>query len=164
MVNNNKNVKPKKALFQGSIRAEDRDCFHTSITTKIATWDWPLNPDLHGTFSERCLTTKLKKLFETLGVNNHVEDNSELGSAMVEKLPGVRECSIEQDGKAHIRIRFGGLTRSGFEYNRKAVQAFLDKENIPSEDYCLYVCVTGAKQHELSDKYLAEMEKLKKLE
>lgn len=83
---------------------------------------------------------------------------------MVDKIPGVDSCIVEQDGKAHIRIRFEGITRTDFEHRRERIQSFLDTNNIPSENYCLFVCVTGAKQEELSNKYLAEMEKLKRKE
>ncbi len=154
------NKKPLEP-FQGSIRAEDRDCFHKQITTKIASWK---HEELHGTFSERCLTTKLIELFQKLGVDHQVDDNPEPGSIMVEKLPGVQECFIEQDGKAHVRIKFEGSTYSLLNHRKKQIQAFLDNNNIPKEDYCLFVCVTGPKQQELSDKYLLEMEKLKKNE
>lgn len=158
---NNKNGKPKRAPFQGSIRAEDREIFHKEITTKIASWRFE---DLHGTFSERCLTTKLIELFQRIGVFHQVDDNPEPGSVMADKIPGVDECFIEQDGKAHVRIRFEGKTRSHFERRRERIQAFLDKNKIPSEDYCLFICVTGPKQQELTDKYLVDMEKAKKKE
>ncbi len=151
----------KRAPFQGSIRAEDKDLFHILITTKIASWKYG---ELHGTFSERCLTTKLIELFKNIGISYQVDDNPEPGSAMVDKLPGIDNCFVEQDGKAHVRIRFEGITKTDFENRRKRIQSFLDQNFIPSEDYCLFVCVTGAKQQELSDKYLAEMEKLKKKE
>lgn len=157
---NNKSKKTKKAPFQGSIRAEDRELFHKQITTKIASWKY--EEDLHGTFSERCLTTKLIELFQRVGVTHQVDDNPEPGSIMADKIPGVDECFIEQDGKAHVRIRFEGNTRTHFEHRRKQIQAFLDSNNIPSENYCLFVCVTGAKQQELTDKYLMSMEKLGK--
>lgn len=162
MAENNKNGKPKKAPFQGSIRAEDREIFHKQITTKIASWRY--GDDLHGTFSERCLTTKLIELFKTLGVDHQVDDNPEPGSIMIDKIPGVDECEIEQDGKAHVRIRFEGNTRTHFEHRRERIQAFLDENKIPSENYCLFVCVTGAKQQEITDRYLVDMEKLKKKE
>ena len=71
---------------------------------------------------------------------------------------------LEQDGKAHVRIRFEGNTRSHFEHRREQIQKYLKENDIPSEDYCLFICVTGPKQQELSNKYLAEMEKLKKKE
>ncbi len=153
--------KPKRAPFQGSIRAEDRELFHKQITTKIASWKYE---DLFGTFSERCLTTKLIELFKRLGIEHQVEDNPEPGSVMADKIPGVDECFIEQDGKAHVRIRFEGITRTHFEHRRQQIQKFLDENNIPSENYCLFICVTGAKQQELTDKYLMDMEKLKKKE
>ena len=160
----NKNGKPKKAPFQGSIRAEDRDCFHVEITTKIASWQDGEDTNLHGTFSERCLTTNLIKLFDKYNVHYQVDTNPEPGSAMADAIPGVDECFIEQDGKAHVRIRFEGNTRTHFEHRRQQIQKFLDENNIPAEDYCLFVCVTGAKQQELSEKYLTDMERLKKIE
>jgi len=160
----NKNRKPKKAPFQGSIRAEDRELFHKQITTKIASWKYSLDENLHGTFSERCLTTKLIELFQVLGVTHQVDDNPEPGTMMVDQLPGIDNCFVEQDGKAHVRIRFEGITKTDFELRRIRIQAFLTQNNIQSEDYCLFVCVTGPKQQELSDNYLIEMEKLKKKE
>ena len=162
MIKNNKNNKPiKRAPFQGSIRAEDRDLFHVFITTKIASWN---HGDMQGTFSERCLTTKLIELFKTMGISYQIDDNPEPGLIMVDKLPGIDNCFVEQDGKAHVRIRFEGITKTDFENRRKRIQSFLDQNSIPSENYCLFVCVTGAKQQELSDKYMAEMEKLKRKE
>lgn len=156
-----KKEKPKKARFQGSIRAEDRETFHKQITTKIASWNYK---GLYGTFSERCLTTKLIELFQKLKVEHQVDDNPEPGSAMVDTIPGVDKCYVEQDGRAHIRIRFEGDTQAHFDNRRKDILKYLNANDIPSEDYCLFICVTGPKQQELSDKYLKDMEDTKKME
>ncbi len=160
MNNSKSNKPPKKASFQGSIRAEDRELFHKQITTKIASWSYET---LHGTFSERCLTTKLIELFKKIGAAHQVDDNPEPGTVLVDVLPGVDECVIEQDGKAHVRIRFEGITKSQFEHRRTQIQTFLSNNNILSENYCLFVCVTGKKQQELIDDYLAKLEKLNKI-
>ena len=150
----------KKAPFQGSIRAEDRELFHKSVTTKIGVWSYDNN--LHGTFSERCLTTKLIDLFKKVNVKYRVEDNPEPGEILVDKIPGVDQCEIEQDGRAHVKIKFEGITQSQFEHRRDRIKKFLDSEQIPSEGLCIFVCITGAKQMELTDEYMKNLERMTK--
>ncbi len=103
-------------ILRVSIRAEDREQFHKKITIKIASWNYQ---DLHGTFSERCLTTNLIDLFKELGIHYQVDDNPEQSTIMADAIAGVDECTIEQDGKAHVRIRFEGITRTQETTNNK---------------------------------------------
>lgn len=155
----NKNL-VKKDPFLGSIRAEDADIFHEQSTTKIASWKY--NTELHGTFSERCLTKQLIKLFEKLNVSYQVDPNPEPSFDLVKGLPGLSINDIKQDGKNHIRIFFGGITQADFDNKRNMIEKFLYKNDIAFENYCLYICVTGQKQQELTDKYMNDIDKLNK--
>jgi len=151
-------VKDKKDPFQGSIKACRDSIFEENYSPSRVKWSWNhKGEEIEGELNPACLTIQLKKLFEKNHVKYVVEshDSIALKSSMPE-LP----VELSYDGAHHVRLRFSGRTESEFDSNREIVQAFLNEHEIHYENYCLFVCVTGGRQAELTTKYLSDMEKI----
>lgn len=149
--------KPKKDPFQGSIKACRDSVFEEKYAPSRVKWSWNHNgEEIAGELNPACLTIQLKKLFKELEVDYEIETHDSI--ALKSAIPGL-PVELSYDGTHHVRLRFSGRTESEFDSNRDIIQSYLKEKDINYENYCLFVCVTGGRQAELTTKYLSDMEK-----
>lgn len=165
MMNRKKKKKEpeKKKPFQGSIVVARDPLFDDITQPDRVFWEYKIpNEDriIKGDMQTSCNDLNLRQLFKSIGVEPVTRKGAAITS-LTKKIPrGLPIVSMEAYGENRVKMCIEAETQTEFDGKLAKIHAFCEKRNIAYEDFCLYICVVGAKQTELTSKYLKDMEKL----
>lgn len=170
MMNNKKKKKEpeKKKPYQGSIVIVRHEMFNEKTRTDRTFWRYEMPNEegvIEGDMQPSCCDLNLRQLFKSVGMEDPVTKKSkEEKITLTKKRPaglwGID--SMEEHGENRIKLCISGNTQTDIDNKLSSIHDFCNKNNIPYEDFCLFICVTSGKQKELTDDYMKKMDKLRK--
>lgn len=160
-------MEKKEPLLKGSIRAARNQVFFEERSVKGIEISYD---GIKATMIPSCMSEELKTIFKKIKDEDHIDllwDTLKNDKPKtVKEISGLNFDEISIVNDEYLRVRFSSETPSEFESKRDRIIEYLERNGINYGETdgsiaCIWICVAKGRQTELTDEYLAQLDRLR---